>query len=211
MYIWYLSYGSNLNRQRFNKYIFGGKVNKDTREEGCRDQSLPIEEKAIRFNYDLYFAGECSKWDNKGMAFIKKSSNQASYTYGKMYLIKQSQFEDVVKQENKMAVSSDLSIDYHHLDRHGYYDLNPTTYGRMLKIGEDKGYPIYTFTSSQERADINPPAITYLTTILSGLLETQGIKVHEVLQRFASYQGIQEATLRHTLKSLMANKDYRLA
>ncbi len=97
-YVWYVSYGSNLSRERFMRYI-----------NACSDTSEPIEERNKTFNFSLYFAGETSIWgDGKGgSAFIDDS--REGMTFCRMYKIKRKQFEEVMSKEGeKYARKVDL-------------------------------------------------------------------------------------------------------
>ena len=87
-YVWYASYGSNLSRERFMRYI-----------DRCSDTSEPVEDKAKVFNFSLYFADKTSIWgDGKGgSAFIDDSTD--GMTHCRMYKIKRSQFEEVMAME----------------------------------------------------------------------------------------------------------------
>ncbi len=87
-YVWYVSYGSNLSKERFMRYI-----------NRCSDTSAPLEDKAKIFNFSLYFADKTSIWgDGKGgSAFIDDSRD--GMTHCRMYKIKRSQFEEVMAME----------------------------------------------------------------------------------------------------------------
>lgn len=87
-YIWYASYGSNINYERFMRYI-----------KNCTDKTAPIESKPIAINHRMYFAQEASWWDEKGVAFIDPKENQNEKTLGKMYLITKEQFHQIKSQE----------------------------------------------------------------------------------------------------------------
>lgn len=70
-YVWYASYGSNLNRDRFLCYIKGGKPKGSEKAEiGCEDKALPIKEATYIMHYPLYFAKSAVRWQNQGVAFI---------------------------------------------------------------------------------------------------------------------------------------------
>lgn len=87
-YIWYASYGSNLNYDRFMRYI-----------DGCENKALPVDSKPIAINHRMYFSQESSWWDYQGVAFIDPEENQNEKTLGRMYLITREQFEDIKYQE----------------------------------------------------------------------------------------------------------------
>jgi|ADGO01.1.fsa_nt_gi hypothetical protein len=56
-YVWYASYGSNTLPGRFYYYIEGGLFPCNSiLYEGCRDKSLPLDEKPITIPHSLYFA-----------------------------------------------------------------------------------------------------------------------------------------------------------
>ncbi len=87
-YVWYVSYGSNLSRERFMRYI-----------NGCRDTSEPVDDKAGIYNFSMYFASKTSIWgDGKGgAAFIDEK--RKGMTYCRMYKIKREQFEEIMRRE----------------------------------------------------------------------------------------------------------------
>jgi hypothetical protein len=65
--VWYASYGSNLQRERFMCYIEGGTPEGSAkRNEGCRDKSEPTESRPISLNFELYFAGRSGTWGGSG-------------------------------------------------------------------------------------------------------------------------------------------------
>lgn len=138
-YVWYLSYGSNMLENRFLCYIKGETfLGNGYKEEGCKDTSLPIKSKSLMISNDLYFAKSSPRWSGGGVAFIKfnpdKTFNEGiKKTYAKMYLITKDQFEDVVKQENRLPVKDPLKIDYKALHRDHSFMLFPNKfYGRLL-------------------------------------------------------------------------------
>lgn len=132
-YVWYACYGSNINRERFYRYI-----------NSCKDTSKPKLEEKVVLSYELYFANKSVLWGNQGVAFIDPKT--AGKTYGKMYLIKKDQFDEIKRKEG-------------------------TKYSKEMLVGETEGVKIYTFTSSR-RTGGNVPSPQYLETIKVGLLET---------------------------------------
>ncbi|MDD4296230.1 MAG: gamma-glutamylcyclotransferase [Ruminiclostridium sp.] len=85
-YVWYAAYGSNINKQRFMKYI-----------QGCSNNTPPLKEKPFVFSHPIYFANRSSKWENAGVAFL--DIEQQGKAYGKLYMITEEQFKEVHKQE----------------------------------------------------------------------------------------------------------------
>lgn len=169
-YVWYASYGSNLNRDRFLCYIKGGSPKGSTRvEPGCRDRSLPKDESVFTIHYPFYFAKEASGWQSKGVGFIGHSYDSKTITLSKKYLITDEQFFDVVKQENG---GLDCEFDLHDVIRKGSFVFRKNAwYGKILYLGEDRGYPIFTFTAPWQMSDAeyNQPSKEYLSTIIKGL------------------------------------------
>ena len=87
-YVWYVSYGSNLSRERFMRYI-----------NRCSDTSAPVDDKAKVFNFSLYFAAKTSIWgDGKGGAAFIDDSKEGQ-THCRMYKITRKQFEEVMEKE----------------------------------------------------------------------------------------------------------------
>ncbi len=85
-YVWYACYGSNINKDRFMRYI-----------NDCRDTTPPTEERPFSFPYNVYFAKSSTKWHNGGVAFLDDSTQ--GNACGKIYKITKEQFEDVKRQE----------------------------------------------------------------------------------------------------------------
>jgi len=169
-YLWYASYGSNLNEDRFLCYIKGGSPAGSTRfETGCTNSALPIAESTFIINYPLYFAKEAAGWQSQGVAFIKSNRDEDSVTYSKKYLITTDQFFDVVKQENSGLV---FDMDLNEVIEKGSNIFRENAwYGNIIYLGEDDGYPIFTFTAPWDsgNVEVNKPSHSYLATIIKGL------------------------------------------
>ncbi|MBV7505452.1 hypothetical protein KW850_09315 [Bacillus sp. sid0103] len=169
-YVWYASYGSNLNKDRFLCYIKGGSPAGSTRvETGCKDSSLPIAESSFTINYPLYFAKEAAGWQSQGVAFIGLNHEKDTVTYSKKYLITIEQFLDVVQQENSGEF---FKIDLNEVKKTGSKIFRDSSwYGNIIYLGEYNGYPIFTFTAPWNRAEveITKPSHYYLATIIKGL------------------------------------------
>jgi hypothetical protein len=180
-YVWYLSYGSNLSKERFLCYIQGGTPTGSKKaEKGCRDHSLPLKDEAYEIPYPLYFSKNSSRW-NGGVAFIGKVPEKNARTLARMYLITKEQFMDVVSQEN---AGKQLNIDFEEVKQEKSKEIVDAWYGNILYIGEKDGYPIYTFTSNEdiENAVLTKPSISYLNTIMIGLKEAFGLTHQEAME-----------------------------
>ncbi|MBM7655363.1 hypothetical protein [Neobacillus cucumis] len=168
-YVWYASYGSNINTERFLCYIKGGKPEGSTKvETGCKDPSLPIASSTFTMNYPLYFAKEARKWGSKGVAFIDLTEDPGCATLSKRYLITLEQFRDIVSQENN---GIDFHIDMDEVIKNGSKVFRDAWYGNILYLGEEEGYPVFSFTAPWNINDVESkkPSHAYLTTIIKGL------------------------------------------
>jgi gamma-glutamylcyclotransferase (GGCT)/AIG2-like uncharacterized protein YtfP len=84
--VWYACYGSNINKERFMRYI-----------EGCSDKTPPRDERPFIFDNPIYFSNNSPSWDYKGVAFL--DINKKGKSFGKIYLITKEQFEEIKLQE----------------------------------------------------------------------------------------------------------------
>lgn len=180
-YVWYASYGSNINEERFLSYITGGVPNGSmVKERGCRDKSLPKDSKKIFLPYPMFFAMSSARWEQKGVCFIEAFTQENQQTLGKMYQITKEQFCDVVSQENNM---DKLEINFNELDRVGSVIISKKKfYGKIIRVGFDKGKPIYTFTSPNPISEYRAPALSYLKVIAHGIKETYGLEEQEIIR-----------------------------
>lgn len=179
--IWYASYGSNLKRERFMCYIKGGRPRGSKKQYfGCLDKSDPIASRAIRLDFEFYFAGRSNTWPRVemdrdvpgGIAFIRQNSERGP-TLSRMYLITDGQFNDVVLQENAKTPDGNRYVPvFEQLvsQREVPLDGDPL-YGKILNIGSEQGSPILTFTTGRH-LPLNEPSESYLKEIAAGVRET---------------------------------------
>jgi hypothetical protein len=190
--VWYASYGSNLNFDRFKVYIDPYAPlppGLSVKDHGCRDATLPTRNEAHTFeDFELYFADEkrtLDGWDGAA-AFIRR--RDGSHVLGRMYLITFEQFNDVMLQENGVAEARTLvglrlppleSI----VKKRGFslkelndQKLRNALYDQVLYVGDKDGYPIFSFTTSDSKLRNGAPSGPYLQRILLGLHETYPAK-----------------------------------
>lgn len=197
-FVWYASYGSNVNSDRFHCYIQGGKPNGSTKNHaGCEDKTLPTQTIPVDLGRQVFFAGKSeSHWGSGAYAFLRITAPRDSelparikawgtkrepptphpwVSYGRMYLITRQQFEEVVAQENNCKVKP--RINWTEFNEQESFDLG--TYGQqgeytlMVRVGEKDGWPICTFTSPDADHMIPAePARAYSETIIRGLIDT---------------------------------------
>lgn len=165
-HMWYASYGSNLSRRRFERYLHGGTpVGGRHRYPGARDRTPPTDDRPFRLPWRLRFGGASRTWGG-GMAFVDVTV--PGRTLARMYRLHAGQFADVHAQENGGdALATDLGA------------LPPGTpvragggnYPVIVCCGRIDGEPVVTFTSDAppRRA---APAPAYLRTIAAGLTES---------------------------------------
>lgn len=193
--VWYASYGSNLLRERFMAYIRGGRPPGARFEQvGCSDRTPPSHDHGVLILHHLFFAEKAPQWDDAGVAFVDPVKDTAAKTLGRMYLISEDQFREVVLQENgyrRMKV--DLGLDLEKTVRDGSSELREGLYRRILHLGDEGGHPIFTFTSVQRpvKESINPPGTTYLRLIIRGLRETFGLSDQGIVDYLKDATGIQ--------------------
>lgn len=153
-------------------YISGGTpAGAEKRNPGSRDKTRPLDIKPILLDWELYFADYSKSWGG-APAFIRKGKPKA-VTYGRMYLISDDQFNDVVLQENGKPVDGTRFIlPFEQLTKEDEFVLqgNPL-YGKVVKIGKKSGYPIFTFTTYHD-LKIGAPSEAYIKIIASGIKET---------------------------------------
>jgi len=190
MNVWYVSYGSNLYRNRFMCYIQGGQPEGSEKvEKGCRDQTPPKADEKIELRFPLYFAKKRSKWGEGGVAFIDHEVHSDEKTIGRMYLITKEQFEDVVAQENN---EDTLTIHLQKVIDNGFQDINNGWwYGRIVFLGYKDGAPMFTFTNPVSMSDVSfyTPPTSYLKVISKGL-EELGLSREEIVHYFKQCGGI---------------------
>jgi len=193
--VWYASYGSNLLRNRFMCYIRGGKPEGSSKEyEGCSSNNPPRDDRPIIIPHELYFSKQSSTWKNKAVAFIKSQRNEKARTLGRMYLIEKQQFVEVVRQENSYnRDDSEIDIDFETVIERGEVKISKISwYGRIIYLGNERGYPIFTFTAKwdDDQVSSNEPGEKYLRTIIKGLKETYNLSNDEIVDYLKDVDGI---------------------
>jgi tetratricopeptide (TPR) repeat protein len=201
--VWYANYGSNLYSRRFMRYIEGGQADGPSGPHpGCRDKTPPKDDQPIKISYPLYFARRSPGWDNQGIAFIGLKKEETEATLGRMYLITEQQFLDVISQENDGAR---ISVDLRKVEQQGSMISHESWYGNILYLGEQDGFPIYTFTSCEDIALEAPvaPSPRYLQFVISGLKEVYPLTHEDIVQYLLSKPGIKGSYTREELDGLL--------
>lgn len=202
-YVWYASYGSNINKDRFLCYIRGGTpIGSDKEERGCRDPSLPKDEKSFIIHHQLYFAKESIRWKRMGVCFIDLDFDKKYETQSYMYLVTREQFLDIVSQENGI---DNIELDLDRVIAQKSLIFRDSRYGNLLCIGESGGYPVFTFTSPYplNAEEINKPSDEYLKTIIIGLKREVGLTNEQIAAYFSTVPGIKSQFTMEELQKLI--------
>lgn len=188
-YVWYVSYGSNISKTRFLCYIKGDKPKGSKKtEKGCRDPSMPKFDKLTSIEQPLYFAKSSQRWSG-GVAFIGLKKTKKEITLGRMYLIKKSQFVDIVRQENDDEY---LNIDFDKVINQSSLKISESKYGNIIYLGKELNIPKFTFTSPKDILNVkfNPPSKEYLRMIASGLKEAYKFPKEKLAGYFIEKSGV---------------------
>jgi len=189
-YIWYCSYGSNLSLDRFMCYIVGGKPKNSTKvEKGCNDKTPPKDDRPHRIKHALYFARHSKKWNNGGSCILSVKYDENKTTLGRKFLITVDQFLDIVSQNNGVEQTE---IPFEEVMEKGSKSINDSLSGNILYLGDEDGYPIFTFTSHFDETEFVRPDILYLATIGEGVKQTFNMTTEEVVDYFMGLDGVKQ-------------------
>jgi hypothetical protein len=170
-HVWYAAYGSNLSRDRFDRYLRGGVPTGGRRHyPGAADRTPPSHDRAATLPWPLRFAGASRTWGG-GMAFVDPGA--PGRTLARLYRITPGQFADVHAQENggdaDPADVGDLVEGDHVTAGRGNYPV-------IVCAGRLDDAPVLTFTTQRMPAAA-APAAAYLRAIAAGLAESHRLDV----------------------------------
>lgn len=151
-YVWYVSYGSNMLKERLLCYIQGGSFEGSRYRQPCEDTSLPVAVKPFKIPYDMYFGNISSSWQEGGVSFLDIS--KPGNAFGVAYLITKKQFEHLVKQENSGRPPK---------EGYGWYE-------NIIDLGMMDGFKVKTITNNNLRS-YNPPCDKYSDILHEGIKE----------------------------------------
>jgi hypothetical protein len=174
--VWYAAYGSNLARDRFEAYLSGGRPAGATRTyPGARDPAPPVDDRPLLLPGWIFFAWESPTWGG-GIAFYDPEGEGT--VYARAYRISHDQFSDLAAQEMRRVPGDDLDLSrVLERRRHSY---GPGRYETLHLVGELDDLPVLTFTAPADHSlPANPPADSYLATIVRGLRECHGLSEEE--------------------------------
>lgn len=172
--VWYVSYGSNMDEDRFICYLRGERAKgSEVKETGCRDSSLFTDSMWVDIPHPLYFSKSSTRWQGGGVLFL--DDKRQGRTIGKGYRITWEQFLDITKQECGMDVADPLALNRDMLKKERFADIGDYWYGRVLYLGECDGEGMYTFTVPEHmKTERRTPSPHYVNRIEEGL-RTKGL------------------------------------
>lgn len=151
-YVWYVSYGSNMLKERFLCYIKGGSFEGSRYHPPYDDTTLPVAVRNFKIPYDMYFANISGSWHGSGVSFIDISHKGKAH--GVAYLITKEQFKHVSARENNGRPPT---------PGYGWYE-------DILDLGMMDGFEVKTITNNNVLQP-NNPSDKYLDTLLRGIRE----------------------------------------
>lgn len=165
--VWYVAYGSNLNRTRLQRYL-----------DRSPDPTPPTVWRPVTLPHRLFFAHESRVWGG-GSAFLDPGHDPVTTTLATAWLLPLAQFLSVLAQENGRT-------------RHPV-DIDPTTmvpgqrlvvddrrYGLVLGCESPDHRPAVTFTTPADPLPpANPPSEAYVETIVTGLVDGHSLHEHQ--------------------------------
>ncbi|WP_181275430.1 DedA family protein [Brevibacterium oceani] len=174
-HVWYVSYGSNMARDRLACYLQGGRpAGAHVTYPGARDGTLPREEAGVELPGRIYFAGESKVWGG-GMAFYDHTL--PGPTPAKAYLISAEQFADVAAQEmhRRPSPGGPLETLVFDLPVGASHSVGPGGYETLLVVDDVDGVPMVTFTAAHGSGEVEhtQPSEPYLAMLRTGTAEVR--------------------------------------
>lgn len=169
--LWYVAYGSNLSRPRFQRYLDAGP-----------DRTPPTDARVVTLPHRLFFATESRVWTG-GCAFLDPRTDPAVETHGRAWLITAEQFRSVLAQENGLT-TVDVPDDVWRLQPGQPLTVLDRKYGLALGIASPDDRVALTFTTpASPLPDPNPPSAAYVDTIVAGLGDATGHALDDATAR----------------------------
>ncbi len=186
-HVWYASYGSNLSRRRFERYLHGGVPAGGRRwYRGATDRTPPRADRPFDLPFRLRFGGASRTWGG-GMAFVDPAV--AGRTLARLYRITAAQFADVHAQENGGdAHPADLGA----LAPGQRVRAAGGNYPMIVCCGVLDRMPVLTFTAERMPGPA-APAAPYLRTIAAGLAEAHRLAAPRIVRYLRSARAVRAA------------------
>lgn len=205
-YVWYASYGSNLDARRLAYYIEGGTPPGTTHVyPGFRDRTPPLKTQALTLPGSIYFAWESPVWTG-GVGFYTPTPPlgwpAGAAAHG--YLLTTDQFADLQAQEMYREPGADLDLS--EVLQAGKSQLGPGRYETLVHADDLDGWPVLTFTSPWDphTVALNSPAGRYLGMVVNGLHKSHGWDSVRIFSYLSKLPGIASEWGRTELRALVA-------
>lgn len=171
-HVWYVSYGSNLLRERFEAYLLGGRVPGLDREYPPAPGAGPAsDERAVVLPGRLRFALDAPAWGGGGVAFWDPDAAGPG-VLARAWRVRLRQFLEVVHLENggpdRRAAPWPRPV-----LRQGRAVVGGGWYGLLLHPGDLAGEPLLTFTHPEPGSLVTAaPSPAYRDVVRRGLVQT---------------------------------------
>ncbi|MDY7106500.1 MAG: histone deacetylase [Actinomycetota bacterium] len=199
--VWYASYGSNANWDRFRTYLEGGAApGAGAGQRGARDPSPPEADLAVSLPFTVYFARSSRRWGG-AVAFADHHRHEHHVGLARAWLVTVEQFEDIAAQESgREAMRCDLDA----LRRDGHLRCGDGWYDHLLHVGDHDGMPIVTFTATEPLAEqpTGAPSAPYLRHVGAGLADAHGLDDDELGRYLLGCPGVTDGWDEATLAAL---------
>lgn len=175
MRIWYAAYGSNLDRDRFQRYLTGGAAVGALRSHaGARDTTAPTGDRPVSLPGRLHFGWRSSTWGGGVAFYVPGEGESQGVVRARAYLLTEGQFADVAAQE--MHRETGGGLDLARVLAHGYDVAGPGRYETIHRVGTIEDRAVLTFTAEDPDAlgELAPTA-PYLRTMAAGLRQSHGL------------------------------------
>lgn len=171
-HVWYVSYGSNLLRERFEVYLLGGRVPGLAREyPGGEGTSPATGDRAVVLPGRLRFSLDAPSWGGGGVAFWDPAGTGPG-VLARAWRVRRQQFLEVVHLENggtdRRAAPWPPDV-----LRTGEARVGDGWYSRLLRPGWLAGEPLLTFTHPRPGTLVTcEPSPAYRSVVARGAVET---------------------------------------
>ncbi len=176
--VWYVAYGSNLCRPRFQLHLGAG-----------RDPTPPRADRPLTLDHELWFSGESRVWTG-GIAFLDHRPRAGVATLARAWLVTHGQWVDLLARESGRPVDHD--IDPRCAAQGTCRAVGPGKYDVVVGLGEHEGVPVVSFTGRGplDHSACTAPAAAYLQRIVDGLVDAHGIDVDEAVAYLCARPGV---------------------
>lgn len=180
--VWYVSYGSNMCRDRLAVYLLGGRPPGARRwYVGARHRRMPAEDAPVDLPGRLYFAGESPTWGG-GVAFY--DHDEPGPTAARAYRVTAGQFADIAAQEMHRLPEAGDPIERIVVGglETGRHEAGPGHYETLIEVGRRDGLPMLTFTAPHgfDAVPHTRPRPAYVAMLARGLREARGWSDQEI-------------------------------